>query len=122
MNKKITFFDKIFSFRESVIRQYIENELSDYTDQINFKKDIIRRHWMFFFLKSFHIFLLIGFFIFALSFILKYQSFLHQTLLKGNYGINLTIGFLSSLIIFGFIIYIIKAKLINKIGIFIGFF
>ena len=52
MKKKISFFDKIFSFRDSVIKQYVKNELSDYIEDIDFKRDIIKRHWIFFFINT----------------------------------------------------------------------
>lgn len=122
MKKKITFFDKIFSFRESIVRQYIENELSDYIDKIDFKKDVIKRHWMFFFIKSFSIFIFIWIFSTLLFFLIKYQHIISNIFEEWNFWINILIWASSFFIIFWFIIYIIKAKFINKIWIFIWFF
>lgn len=121
MKRKITLLDKIFSFRECVIKQYIENELSDYIHQINFKKDIVRRHWIFFLIKSFHVFIFIWFFSYLLFFLIKYQDIIHDIFQKWNISINMLIWSLSFFIIFWFILYIIKAKLINKIWIFLWF-
>lgn len=121
MKRKITFLDKIFSFRESIVMQYIENELSDYIDHIDFKNDLIRRHWMFFIIKSSHIFIFIWIFSYLLFFLIKYQYIVENIFKEWNISINMLIWSISFFIIFWFIVYIIKAKTINKIWIFLWF-
>jgi ABC-type multidrug transport system permease subunit len=71
MRKKITFLDKILSFRKSVVRQYIQNELSEYIKDINFKEDLVTRHWMFFFMRTIHIFIIISLLLMVLFFLIK---------------------------------------------------
>jgi len=119
MKRKITLLDKIFSFRESIIRQYIENELSDYIDQIDFKTDIMRRHWMFFLVKSFHIFLFMWIFSYLWILIIKYQNLIHNIFSQWNFSINVLIWLASFIVIFWFIIYIIRVKTVNKIWTFL---
>ncbi len=122
MKKKITFFDKIFSFRESVIRQYIKNELPEYYDKINFKTDFIKRHWMFFFSKSFHLFIIIWLLIFLLYKIIIYQHLISNLFLEWNKWLNLLIWIISSFVIFGFIIYVAKVDFFKKIWVLSWFF
>jgi len=121
MKKKITIIDKILSFRQSTIEQYVENELWLFAKNVDYETDFIKRHWMFFFLNSFHVFVFLWFFVWLLYFITKYHVTVTENFLQWNLWVDIVTWTWSFLTILFFIFYIVKAEIINKIWILIWF-
>lgn len=77
---EINFFDRLFSFRKKTILKYIKNILWNRAASIDYKDDIVKKHWLFLFLHTWYFLIWITLFLFILflfsSFVFDFTNFI----------------------------------------------